>query len=82
MNSREGQSSVRASIKRLISAFSLFFVVCVSHGQVIHIDAEKKVKDDAFEKSQSILPVYKSVSDRIEPYVKLFNWFLVKRVNC
>jgi len=39
-------------------------------GQTTRIVTEKRVRDDAFDKSQSILPVYKFVSGSIQPYTK------------
>jgi len=38
--------------------------------QVIKLETEKKVEDDAFAKSQSIIPIYKYKGDSIQPYSK------------
>lgn len=40
------------------------------NAQTIRIECENMVEDDQFTKSQSILPIYKYVSDSIEPYSK------------
>ncbi len=56
-------------IKRLMS-FVLLVVGCIANAQIIHIKADRKVEDDAFKKSQAILPVYRYLNDSIEPYTK------------
>jgi hypothetical protein len=57
-------------IKRLIIASSFMVLGLTLMAQTIRIESEKHVKDDAFEKSQSILPIYRYVGDSIEPYTK------------
>ncbi len=56
--------------KRLIAAVPIFLIGISVFAQTIKIDAIKKVEDDAFQKSQSILPVYRYFTDSIEPYTK------------
>ncbi len=58
------------ALKRLIFASWLFLIAGFLVAQTIRLDAEKHVKDDVFEKSQSILPIYRYTSDSIEPYTK------------
>lgn len=57
-------------VRRIIVSLGLTFCAAFGYGQVHRIETENKVIDDAFEKSQSILPIYKFVSDSIEPYSK------------
>ncbi|MBT8326930.1 MAG: peroxiredoxin family protein [Bacteroidia bacterium] len=56
-------------IKRLIIVFLTFCSIQLN-GQTVRIESEKLVKDDQFHKTQSIIPIYRYVSDSIEPYSK------------
>ena len=58
------------SFKRLIIGVPIFMIGISVFAQTIRIEAQKKVEDDAFQKSQSILPVYRYLGDSIEPYTK------------
>ena len=55
--------------------------------QTTQVNMEKKVKDDFFDKSQSILPIYKYTDVRIEPYSKFGlevdknkPWYTIKKL--
>jgi len=57
-------------IKQTVVLLSFLFVSTQGFTQITKIPATKMAKDDAFDKSQSILPIYKYTSDSIEPYSK------------
>lgn len=66
--------------------FSLF-IGFLAQSQVIKVDCEKRVKDDFFDKSQSIIPVYRYVGKEIEPYTKFGleidatkPWYTIKKL--
>ncbi|PCJ67206.1 MAG: hypothetical protein COA58_02495 [Bacteroidetes bacterium] len=80
-------------IKRLLTVIPIVMIGIFVSAQTIRLDADKRVIDDAFEKSQSILPVYKYTSDSIQPYSKFGlkideskPWYVVKKMpvmqNC
>ena len=54
-------------IKTWIAAPLVFFGL-MAEAQVIRLETEHMVEDDLFQKSQSIVPVYKYESDSIEAY--------------
>mgnify|MGYP001568774808 FL=1 len=58
------------NIKNVIALIPILLIGIFVSGQTIKIDMNRMAKDDAFEKSQSILPVYKYTSDSIQPYSK------------
>lgn len=57
------------ALKRLFSTIPIFMIGIFLSAQTT-VELEWKVEDDAFEKSQSILPIYKYESSSIEPYSK------------
>lgn len=73
--------------KRIIASIPILMIGIFVNAQVIKIDTEKKVKDDFFEKSQSILPIYKYTGNQIEPYSKFGlevdankPWYTIKKL--
>jgi hypothetical protein len=60
----------KLNLRSYLSLVSLLWIGITVSAQTIRIEARKNVMDDAFAKSQSILPVYKFDSMRIEPYAK------------
>ena len=78
---------IKTLIKRVIFGIPVFLIGISIYGQTIKIDARQKVEDDAFQKSQSILPVYRYLGDSIEPYTKFGleidttqPWYKIKRL--
>ena len=47
------------TFKKIIFFIPITLIGIFVSAQTIRVDAQKNVKDDAFDKSQSILPVYK-----------------------
>lgn len=75
------------SIKRIFALIPIIMVGIFVGAQTIKIDTEKKVKDDFFDKSQSILPIYKFTGPSIEPYSKFGleldknkPWYAIKKM--
>lgn len=75
------------SIKRIFALIPIIMVGIFVGAQTIKIDTEKKVKDDFFDKSQSILPIYKFTGPSIEPYSKFGleldknkPWYTIKKM--
>lgn len=73
--------------KRILVGIPVILIGISVFGQTLKIDARKKVEDDAFQKSQSILPVYRYLGDSIEPYTKFGleidttqPWFKIKKL--
>lgn len=58
------------SYKQFFLLFSFLVLGVQVYSQSIRVPATKMAKDDAFDKSQSILPIYKYTSDSIQPYSK------------
>ena len=58
------------NFNRIILLIQIILIGIFSYAQSIHLPMIKNVEDDFFEKSQSILPVYKYESNIIEPYSK------------
>jgi hypothetical protein len=58
------------NFNRIILLIPIILIGIFSYAQSIHLPMIKNVEDDFFEKSQSILPVYKYESNIIEPYSK------------
>ena len=57
-------------LRHTLVLLSFLFISTQGYTQTTRISATKKAKDDAFDKSQSILPIYRYTSDSIEPYSK------------
>jgi len=75
------------SIRRIFILIPIITIGIFVSAQTIRIDTEKKVKDDFFEKSQSILPIYKFKGTQIEPYSKFGlevdttkPWYTIKKM--
>lgn len=56
--------------KRFCATIPIILIGIFVGAQPIRIETQKKVKDDIFDKSQSILPIYKYVGASVEPYSK------------
>ncbi|MEY2925478.1 MAG: hypothetical protein RLZZ337_2028 [Bacteroidota bacterium] len=61
---------IKSVFKRLLIGIPVILIGISVFGQSIKIEARNRVEDDAFQKSQSILPVYRYLGDSIEPYTK------------
>jgi len=57
-------------LKKTLVLLSFLLFSTQGFTQITKITTTKMVKDDAFDKSQSILPIYKYINDSIEPYSK------------
>jgi len=75
------------SFKRILSLFPVFMIGIFVSAQSVRLQSEKRVKDEVFEKSQSILPIYKYQSKFIEPYSNFGlekdttrSWYTVKKL--
>ncbi len=66
---RKKQGYLKALIKRLF-VVTFTFLTIYSSAQTVRIEAEKLVQDDQFQKTQSIIPIYRYTSDSIEPFSK------------
>lgn len=73
------------SAKRILTFIPIFLIGLIIHAQTVKIPFEKRVKDEAFDKSQSILPIYKYSGKSIEPYSKFglemddkLPWYTIK----
>ena len=86
------QSYSKIWIKRLIVVLLTVGSTQLS-AQTVRIEAEKLVQDDQFQKTQSIIPVYRYISDSIEPFSKFgleidstLPWYKIKELpdmaNC
>jgi hypothetical protein len=80
-------------IKKIAMLVPILMVGIFVSAQTIRLEADKKVEDDAFAKSQSIIPVYKYQGDSIQPYSKFGleideskSWYNIKKLpvmnNC
>jgi hypothetical protein len=77
----------KLNVRHYLSLVSLLWLGITVSAQTIRIEARKNVMDDAFAKSQSILPVYKFDSMCIEPYAKFGvdmgknqAWYTIKKL--
>lgn len=75
------------SIKRIFALIPIVMIGIFVSAQTIKIDMDKKVQDDFFDKSQSILPIYKYTGKSIEPYSKFGleidrtkPWYTIKKL--
>ena len=75
------------SIKRIFTSIPIVMIGIFVGAQTTQINMDKKVKDDFFDKSQSILPIYKYTDVRIEPYSKFGlevdktkPWYTIKKL--
>jgi hypothetical protein len=57
-------------LKRVFTLIPIMLIGIFVFAQSVRLETEKRVKDDFFEKSQSILPIYRFESLSIEPYSK------------
>ncbi len=75
------------SFKRIFTLIPITLIGIFVGAQTIKIEMEKKVQDDFFDKSQSILPIYKYTGTSIEPYSKFGleidktkPWYTIKKM--
>jgi hypothetical protein len=75
------------TLKRTLILIPITLIGIFVSAQTIRMEATKKVKDDAFDKSQSVLPVYKYTGNKIEPYSKFGvemdkdkPWYTIKKL--
>jgi len=75
------------STKRIVSVLPILVIGIFVSAQSVRLKSQRRVKDDFFEKSQSILPVYKYQSLSIEPYSKfglekdtIKSWYTIREL--
>lgn len=78
---------IKTSKTRIFSAFPIFLIGFFVSAQSVRLQSQSRVKDDFFEKSQSILPIYKYQSLSIEPYAKfgleediIKSWYTIREL--
>lgn len=78
---------IRSNIKRIFFTIPIILVGIFCDAQQISLATEFWVEDDQFNKSQSIVPIYKYTSSKIEPYSKFGvemdedqEWYQIKKL--